>query len=108
MIGLMGPSGADAPHADRHRDSGYAPTYYPGTPAPAEAQKITVAVGQEAQGIDFALVPVRLARITGIVPQLRRPARGGRDGDADAGAGERAGVMMLGGGARTDRDGASR
>ncbi len=33
----------------------------------AEAQKVTVTVGQEAQQTDFALMPVRLARISGVV-----------------------------------------
>jgi hypothetical protein len=47
--------------------SGYAPTYYPGTPNGAEAQRLSVALGQEAQNTDFALVPVRLARISGTV-----------------------------------------
>ncbi|MEO7270450.1 MAG: carboxypeptidase-like regulatory domain-containing protein [Vicinamibacterales bacterium] len=47
--------------------SGYAASYYPGTTASAEAQKITVAPGQETQGVDFPLAQVRLARVTGIV-----------------------------------------
>ncbi len=47
--------------------AGYAASYYPGTTVSAEAQKITVAAGQETQGIDFPLAQVRLARITGIV-----------------------------------------
>jgi protocatechuate 3,4-dioxygenase beta subunit len=45
--------------------SGYAPTYFPGTPSPAEAQRVTVGVGQEMTGIDVSLQPVKLARITG-------------------------------------------
>jgi protocatechuate 3,4-dioxygenase beta subunit len=45
--------------------SGYAPTYFPGTASPAEAQRVTVAVGQEMTGIDVSLQPVKLARITG-------------------------------------------
>ena len=47
--------------------SGYAPTYFPGTTTPANAQRVTVAIGQEAQNTDFALTPVRLARISGTV-----------------------------------------
>jgi Carboxypeptidase regulatory-like domain len=47
--------------------SGYAATYYPGTPNASEAQKIAIGPGQEASGADFALVPVRLARVSGIV-----------------------------------------
>ena len=45
--------------------SGYAPTYFPGTASPAEAQRVTVGVGQEMTGIDVSLQPVKLARITG-------------------------------------------
>jgi len=45
--------------------SGYAPTYFPGTSSPAEAQRVSVAVGQEMTGIDISLQPVKLARITG-------------------------------------------
>ena len=40
-------------------------TYYPGTPSPADAQRVTVAVGQELGSIDIALQPVKLAKITG-------------------------------------------
>lgn len=45
--------------------SGYAPTYYPATASPGEAQRIAVAVGQELSSVDIALQPVKLARITG-------------------------------------------
>jgi hypothetical protein len=46
--------------------SGYAATYYPGTPNPAEAQRLSLSVGQELSSIDIQLQPVRLAKITGI------------------------------------------
>ncbi len=46
---------------------GYASTYYPGTPNISEAQKVTVAVGQEAQGVTFSLVPIRVATVAGTV-----------------------------------------
>jgi hypothetical protein len=45
--------------------SGYAPTYYPASPSPAEAQRVTLAVGQELSSVDIALQPVKLAKITG-------------------------------------------
>jgi hypothetical protein len=54
------PSGSDP-------RSGYAPTYYPGTPNGAEAQKIALAVGQDNQNTDFALIPVKLSKVTGTV-----------------------------------------
>jgi protocatechuate 3,4-dioxygenase beta subunit len=44
----------------------YAPTYYPGTPSVAEAQRLNVAVGQEASSVDFSLLPVRTARVSGV------------------------------------------
>ena len=46
---------------------GYAPTFYPGVIAPAEAQRVKVGVGQEAANIDFALVPARTSRVSGTV-----------------------------------------
>ena len=66
---LMVTSGASAsagPTASAPK-SGYAPTYYPGTPNVAEAQRITLAAGQESPSADFALVAVRLAKVSGIV-----------------------------------------
>ena len=41
----------DARLATGDSDQGYAPTYYPGTPSPADAERVTVAVGQEVAGI---------------------------------------------------------
>jgi len=55
-----GPSGSN-------QNTGYASTYYPGTPNPAEAQRVSVAVGQELGSVDIQLQPVRLAKITGSV-----------------------------------------
>jgi protocatechuate 3,4-dioxygenase beta subunit len=46
---------------------GYAPTYYPGTPNANEAQRITVGVGQEQNGVAFSLIATRLVRVTGAV-----------------------------------------
>jgi carboxypeptidase family protein len=45
--------------------SGYAPTYFPGTPSEQQAEKVSVAIGSEVTGISFSLLPVRTARITG-------------------------------------------
>src|SRR5262249_2872487 len=47
--------------------SGYAPTYYPGTSNVAEAQRLTVGVGQTLSDISVTLIPARTARVTGIV-----------------------------------------
>jgi hypothetical protein len=57
--------------------TGYAPTYFPGTASAAEAQKITIAAGQDAPNIDFALIPARLARITGtVINSAGKPVEG--------------------------------
>lgn len=45
---------------------GYAPTFYPGTPVSAEAQRINVGLGQEVPGIVIQLVPARTATISGL------------------------------------------
>ena len=47
--------------------TGYAPTYYPGTPNVADAQQVTVALGQEQTSVIFSLIATRLVRVTGAV-----------------------------------------
>jgi hypothetical protein len=47
--------------------TGYAPTYYPGTPNVAEAQRVTVAIGQEHSSVIFSLIATRLVRVSGAV-----------------------------------------
>jgi Carboxypeptidase regulatory-like domain len=47
--------------------SGYAPTYFPGTPNVAEAQRVNVGVGQTLTDINIALMPTRTARVSGSV-----------------------------------------
>jgi Carboxypeptidase regulatory-like domain len=47
--------------------SGYAATYYPGTGNVAEAHRVSVTLGGEASVAEFALLPVRTAKITGTV-----------------------------------------
>ena len=64
MVG--GASTPAGPTASTPR-SGYAATYYPGTPNVSEAQRISLGPGQEVSSADFALTPVRLARVSGIV-----------------------------------------
>ncbi|MEN3339057.1 MAG: hypothetical protein V7647_2733 [Acidobacteriota bacterium] len=101
-VSMMGtPTAANSVSA-----AGYAPTYFPGTANGSDAQKITIAAGQDAHNTDFALLPVRLARITGVVI--------GSDGKPSAGSmvtamsrnGDNMMGMMLGGSSsRTNRDG---
>jgi hypothetical protein len=55
---------------------GFAPTYYPGTASEAEAQAVTVNVGQEASAF-FSMIPARLSKISGVVRSSQgRPAAG--------------------------------
>ena len=87
--------------------SGYAPTYFPGTTSGADAQKITLVVGQEAQGTEFALTPVKLARVTGtVVNSEGKPVEGAMITAVPATRGSEMGMFMMGGGTRSSKDGA--
>ena len=86
--------------------SGYAPTYYPGTANGAEAQKLSLSVGQEATNTDFGLIPVRLARISGtVIGSEGRPLEGVMVSATPRSAA--AGTIIFSGGAaaRTDKNG---
>jgi hypothetical protein len=48
-------------------NTGYAPTYYPGTTNLADAQRVTVVLGQEHTSVVFSLIATRLVRVTGAV-----------------------------------------
>lgn len=55
----------------------YAPVFYPGTPDLSGATKITVGLGEDRAGIDFALQLVPTARVDGVVTGPDgRPAAG--------------------------------
>jgi protocatechuate 3,4-dioxygenase beta subunit len=91
---------ADAPK------SGYAPTYYPGTPNGGEAQKLSLTVGQETQNTDFALVPVRLVRISGtVISSEGRPLEGVMVSAMPRSASVGSIVFPSGGAGRTDKSG---
>ena len=45
----------------------YAQIYYPGTPFAAEAARIRVTAGEERAGVDIPYVPVRTARVSGVI-----------------------------------------
>jgi len=96
--------GAGGGPTGSNQNSGYASTYYPGTPNPAEAQRVALSVGQELTSVDIQLQPVRLARIAGTAV--------GSDGKPMANAMvmlmptmKDAMLMMPGGTSRTDKDG---
>ena len=66
---------ADSASDDR---SGYAATYYPGTPDAGQAQRITIGIGQALTDMNIALVPTRTARISGTaVDSNGKPLAGG-------------------------------
>lgn len=101
MTFMTGPNGQ--PSSAPGSDQGYAPTYYPGTPSQGEAQRVSVAAGQEISGITFGMVPTRVSRISGRVV-------GGQARDADDSfvmivPDEANGAMMSGGGGMVQRDG---
>jgi protocatechuate 3,4-dioxygenase beta subunit len=103
VAAVAGGSGGGGPIGS-NPNSGYAPTYFPGTPNGSEAQKITVAAGQEANNADFALLPVRLAKITGIVLSSEgKPVEGAMVSATPKNL-EGAG-MMMGGTGRSDKNG---
>jgi hypothetical protein len=56
--------GMDLGSRDRVR---YVPTYYPATPVASEAQRVTVAPGQEVPGITIALARATTATVRGVV-----------------------------------------
>jgi protocatechuate 3,4-dioxygenase beta subunit len=93
------PMGMDAPDDP----SGYAPTFYPGTPNIAEAQRLALHVGEEAAA-DFQLVPTRLVRISGTVTDSSgKPAANGFLALQNRGADS--GPMIGGGGTMVRPDG---
>jgi protocatechuate 3,4-dioxygenase beta subunit len=53
------------PMANGDNKTTYPPTYFPGTANLAQAQRITLAVGQELTDIVMALKPIPAARVTG-------------------------------------------
>jgi len=71
---LLTLGGAPASTDDRN---GYAPTYYPGTANQAEAQRITVGLGQTITDLNMILVPTRTARVSGTaVDSAGKPSAG--------------------------------
>ncbi|HUQ89574.1 MAG TPA: carboxypeptidase-like regulatory domain-containing protein [Vicinamibacterales bacterium] len=91
--------------------SGYAATYFPGTPNVAEATRITLAVAQENTGISFGLIATRLVRVAGqVLMSDGAPATNGMVVLVPANASGRPGLAMQQGGAgnRIDQTGAFR
>ena len=86
--------------------SGYAPTYFPGTASPGDAQKVVVAIGQEAQQTDFALIPTRLSRISGVVMGADgKPVESAMINAVPQSRGGDFAMMMMSASGRTTKDG---
>ena len=74
LSATLRPTGMGSESDDR---SGYAPTYFPGTPSIAEAQKVTVGLGQILNDINMTLMPSRMSRVAGTaVDSQGRPMSG--------------------------------
>ena len=105
MAAVMGGGAGAGGPVGSNPNSGYAPTYFPGTANGAEAQKIALAVGQEAQNTDFALLPVKLAKITGtVISSEGKPVEGSMINAVPRNA-DGVGMMMMAGNARSDKNG---
>lgn len=73
LAATMRPTGM----GDTDDRSGYASTYFPGTPNLSEAQKLTVGLGQTITDLNMALMPTRTSRVSGTaVDSQGRPMSG--------------------------------
>jgi hypothetical protein len=89
--------------------SGYAPTYFPGTSSPAEAQRVTLGLAQENTGVSFGLIATRLVRVSGqVISSGGGPTPGGAVTLNAIGGPGGARQLMQGGSARVDGTGAFR
>src|SRR6185503_13188646 len=65
--GRGGGRGGAVPGSSEQDQVNYAPTYYPGVPSVNEAKAVTVGLSQEVLDVNFGMLLVRIARITGHV-----------------------------------------
>jgi protocatechuate 3,4-dioxygenase beta subunit len=88
---------------DGRRDvMGFAPTYFPGTALVGDAKRLTLAIGQEARGTDFALVPGRTATVSGTAIDAQgRPMAGQSVNLTQEFRSSEAGGMFMGAGSAT-------
>lgn len=68
---MISPSPQSIEVDDASTATGYAPTYYPGVIAAADAARVRVAAAQEMNGIDFQLQLVPLATVRGVTTDPR-------------------------------------
>ncbi len=89
VVGL-GPSAIPEGQADD--GVGYAPSFYAGTTSLAQAERVTLGVGQDAQNISFAVAPIRFATVSGtVVNSSGQPVQALNVGLNGAGPTDRAG-----------------
>ncbi|MDP2319262.1 MAG: carboxypeptidase-like regulatory domain-containing protein [Acidobacteriota bacterium] len=89
--------------------SGYAATYFPGTPNLNDAARVTLAVSQENTAVSFGLIATRLVRVSGqVLTSSGEPATGGNVMLLSGGTASGRGIQLQqgGGGGRIDRTGA--
>lgn len=89
--------------------SGYAPTYFPGTPNPGEAERVRLGLAQENSSVSFGLVATRLVSVSGqVLNSTGGPPPGGAVVLMPPGGARGAAAFMPGGGGRIDATGAFR
>ncbi|MBZ5557337.1 MAG: carboxypeptidase-like regulatory domain-containing protein [Acidobacteriia bacterium] len=54
-----------SPNANPSDRTAYAPTYFPGTTNANDAQRVTIAAGQQVDGVAMVLNPIKAARVSG-------------------------------------------
>lgn len=71
-------NGPAMPNDNSDDRAGYAASYYPGTASLADAQRVTIAAGQTASGVDIMLSPTRTSKVTGTaIDSNGKPVSGG-------------------------------
>jgi hypothetical protein len=89
--------------------SGYAPTYYPGTPNMAEAARVRLGVSQESTEVSFGLIATKLVTVSGhVLNSEGQPAAGGVVTLTSPGTTGRGAMFQMGGGGRIDQTGSFR
>lgn len=89
--------------------SGYAPTYFPGTPSPGEAQRVRLDLAQENTSVSFGLVATRLVQLSGqVISSSGTPPAGGVVVLTGAGGARDVTSFLPSGGGRIDGTGAFR
>ena len=65
------------PRGESATGTGYPPSYYPGTASAAEARRISLRLGEQAQNVNFNVVTARYARLGGtVINSANAPVRG--------------------------------